>query len=68
MEIEVVVQGEDATSGRQWPCVAARLTFVAIDQDRKPTPIPALALDNEEVKASQAAGEARREARIAGRK
>lgn len=68
MEIEVLVQGEDATSGRQWPCVAARLTFVAIDQDRKPTAIPALALDSDEVKASQAAGEGRREARIAGRK
>lgn len=68
MEIEVVVQGEDATSGRRWPCVAARLTFVAIDQDRKPTAIPPLALDSEEVKASQAAGEARRQARLAGRK
>lgn len=68
MEIEVVVEGEDATSGRRWPCVAARLTFVAIDHDRKPTPIPPLAIDSEEVKASQAAGEARREARLAGRK
>jgi acyl-CoA hydrolase len=68
MEIEVVVQGEDATTGRRWPCVAARLTFVAIDQDRKPTAIPPLALDTEETKASQAAGEARREARLAGRK
>jgi acyl-CoA hydrolase len=68
MEIEVVVEGEDATSGRRWPCVDARVTFVAIDQDRKPTAIPPLALDSEEVKASQAAGEARREARLAARK
>lgn len=64
MEIEVVVEGEDATSGRRWPCVAARVTFVAIDSDRKPTAIPPLALDSEEVKASQADGEARREARL----
>ncbi len=64
MEIEVVVEGEDAMTGRRWPCVTARLTFVAIDQDRKPTPIPALLLDTPEVKASQAAGEARRQARL----
>ena len=64
MEIEVVVEGEDATTGRRWPCVAARLTFVAIDQDRKPTAIPPLALDSDEVRASQAAGEARRGARL----
>src|SRR3954462_7304622 len=42
MEIEVVVEGEDATSGRRWPCVDAKLTFVAIDQDRKPTAVPPL--------------------------
>ena len=64
MEIEVVVEGEDATTGRRWPCVAARLKFVAIDQDRKPTAIPPLALDSDEVRASQAAGEARRGARL----
>jgi acyl-CoA hydrolase len=64
MEIEVVVEGEDATTGLRWPCVAARLTFVAIDQDRKPTAIPPLALDSDDVQASQSAGEARREARL----
>lgn len=67
MEIEVVIEGEDATTGRRWPCVDARLTFVAIDQQRKPAPVPPLLLDTEEVKASQAAGEARRGARLAGR-
>lgn len=67
MEIEVVVEGEDATSGRRWPCVDARLTFVAIDASRKPTPLPPLALDTDEVRASQAAGEARRQARLAAR-
>lgn len=68
MEIEVVVEGEDATTGRRWPCVDARLTFVAIDHDRKPTAIPPLTLDSEEVKASQEAGVARREARLSNRK
>ena len=67
MEIEVVVEGENAMSGRRWPCVTARLTFVAIDTSGKPAPVPPLLLDTEEVKASQAAGEARRGARLAGR-
>lgn len=64
MEIEVVVEGEDATSGRRWPCVTARLTFVAIDGDRKPTAVAPLVLDTEDVRASQAAGEARRGNRL----
>ncbi len=68
MEIEVIVQGEDATTGRCWPCVDARLTFVGIDENGKPAVIPALLLDTEIVKASQASGEARRGARLASRK
>lgn len=68
MEIEVVVEGEDATSGRRWPCVDARVTFVAIDAARRPTEVPPLALDSDEVRASQAAGEARREARLGANK
>lgn len=67
MEIEVVVEGEDAIRGRRWPCVHARLTFVAIDENRNPSPVPALLLDSDEVRASQAAGEARRQARLAMR-
>ncbi len=64
MEIDVVVEGEDLLTGRRWPCVNALVTFVAIDAARKPTPVPALLLDSEEVKQSQAAGEARRAARL----
>jgi len=64
MEIEVVVEGEDAMTARRWPCVHARLTFVAIDDARKPTPVPTLVMDTDEVRASQAAGEARRQARL----
>lgn len=64
MEIEVIVEGEEATTGRRWPCVTARVTFVAIDEARKPTPIPPLLLDSDDVRASQAAGEARRGARL----
>ena len=64
MEIEVVVEGEDATTGRRWPCVTARLTFVAIDEARKPTAVAPLVLDTDEVRASQAAGELRRNSRL----
>jgi acyl-CoA hydrolase len=67
MEIEVIVEGENAARGTRWPCVTARLTFVAIDEQRKPTPVPPLALDTDEVKVSQAEGEARRKARLATR-
>jgi acyl-CoA hydrolase len=64
MEIEVVVHGEESTSRRRWPCVTARLTFVAIDEARKPTPVPPLLMDSDEVRASQADGEARRAQRL----
>jgi acyl-CoA hydrolase len=64
MEIEVVVEGENAATGRRWPCVDALLTFVAIDDDRKPTPVPPLVLDTDELRAGQAAGEARKAARL----
>lgn len=65
MEIHVVAEGEDSRSGRRWPCVDARLTFVAIDDEGRPTPVPALVLDTDEVRQSQAEGEARRAGRIA---
>ncbi len=64
MEIEVVVEGEEAQSGRKWPCVDAIVTFVAIDAKGRPTPVPRLTLDTDEVRASQAAGEARRQSRL----
>lgn len=64
MEITVDVEGEDARTGRRWPCVDARLTFVAIDEARKPTPVPGLILDTEEARAAQAGAEARRAARL----
>ena len=64
MEILVVVEGENAKTDKRWPCVTARVTFVGIDDSGKPTPIPPLLLDSDETRASQAAGEARRSARL----
>ncbi len=64
MEIEVIVQGENPMTGDVWPCVSALVTYVAIDHAGRPTPVPSLALDSDEVRASQRAGEARRAARL----
>ena len=67
MEISVVVQGEDAKTRRRWPCVNALVTYVAIDDARKPTPVPPLLLDSDAVRSSQADGELRRQIRLAKR-
>ena len=64
MEVEVDVEGEDSRTGKRWPCVSALLTFVALGDDGKPTPVPALEMDSDAVRASQQAGEARRAARL----
>jgi acyl-CoA hydrolase len=64
LEVEVDVTGENPQSGRTWPCVHAFLTFVAMGSDRHPTAVPPLLLDTDEVRASQAAGEERRKARL----
>ena len=65
IEIQVECRGEDSVSGREWPCVDALVTFVALDANRKPTDVPALVLDTAELSASQAAGVARKQSRLA---
>ncbi len=67
MEIEVVVEGENPRTMRRWPCVDARLVFVAIDSSGKPTPVPPLDVSTPDARASQAAGEARRRVRLGTR-
>lgn len=64
LEVEVDAEGEDVRTGLRWPCALARLTFVAIDGDRRPTAVPPLLLDSEEVVRSQRAGEDRRADRL----
>ena len=64
LEIEVIVHGEDATTGRTWPCVQARLTFVALDGHRKPTPVPPLLIDDEEGLRCQREAEERKAYRL----
>lgn len=65
MEIEVVVEGEDARTRRRWACVDARLVFVAIDDGGQPVAVPPLDLSDPAVRAGQEAAVSRRQARLA---
>jgi acyl-CoA hydrolase len=67
MEIDVRVEGEDTLTGERWPTVECRATFVALDDDGKPTPVPPLLLATAEDRAAQAAAEERRGPRLAKR-
>jgi acyl-CoA hydrolase len=67
MEIEVDVTGEDTVTGEVWPTVEARVVFVAMDESRKPTPVPPLVLETDDDRAAQSAAEQRRQARLAKR-
>jgi acyl-CoA hydrolase len=67
MEIEVIVQGENSRTRERWPCVDAFVVFVAIDERGKPVAVPPLLIDSDELRASQAAGERRRQVRLAKR-
>jgi acyl-CoA hydrolase len=63
----VKVEGEDTITGERWPTVECRVTFVAMDENRKPTPVPPLLLESDSDRAAQAAAEERRRARLAKR-
>jgi acyl-CoA hydrolase len=67
MEIDVMVSGEDTITGEQWPTVECRVVFVAMDEQRRPTPVPPLLLETAADQAAQAAAEERRRARLAKR-
>jgi acyl-CoA hydrolase len=67
MEIDVKVEGEDTITGERWPTVECRVTFVAMDENRKPTPVRPLLLESESDRAAQAAAQERRRARLAKR-
>ena len=62
------VCGEDTidagSSGRRVEC---RVVFVAMGDDRRPAPVPPLLLETDADRATQAAAEERRRARLAKR-
>ena len=67
LEVEVEVFSEEIPSGVRRATSRAYLTFVAIDRDGRPQPVPALRLETpaDETRSRQA--HARREARLAAR-
>jgi acyl-CoA hydrolase len=64
MEVAVEVEGENSRTGQRWPCVHALVTFVAISDEGVPVPVPRLVLGTDDVRTSQAEGEARRKQRL----
>ncbi len=68
LEILVEVEGEEATTGRRWPCVSAFVSFVAVDDNRVPVAVPPLELVTDAERALAAAAQGRREQRLKRRK
>src|SRR5689334_790476 len=71
LEILVDVEGEDAQSGKRWPCAHAFVTFVSmqeVDGTLKPASVPPLACENEEDRRLAADANERRAQRLARRK
>lgn len=67
MEIDVRVWGEDPLTGEEWPTVECLTTFVALDDDRRPTAVPPLLLESDADREAQEGAEQRRRARLAKR-
>ena len=67
MEIGVRVEAEDLASGEWLHTNSAYLVFVAIDAERRPTPVPELLLETADERRRWAAAEERRRARLAER-
>ncbi|NDV18227.1 acyl-CoA thioesterase [Pseudodesulfovibrio sp. JC047] len=63
MEIGVRVEAEDLTTGEVRHTNSAYLTYVALDENGKPTPVPPLTLENDTVKRRYKEAELRRELR-----
>jgi acyl-CoA hydrolase len=71
VEILVDVRGEDAQSGRRWPCACAFVTFVAIENvggQRKPALVPPLVAETDEERRLCAEATERRTQRLSRRK
>ena len=62
MMISVHVTAQDLKSSQTLPCVDALLTFVALDEQGKPTPVPALDPQSPEEKAAHQKAAERRAA------
>jgi acyl-CoA hydrolase len=68
IEILVEVEGEDAMTGRSWPCVTAFVTYVAVDPGLRPIEVPPLLLETDEERSLEEAAGERRRHRLSRRK
>lgn len=64
MEVEVRVASEDPLSGARRTTSTAFLTFVAIDEEGKPTPVPAIIPENDEERRRYEDAQERRKQRL----
>jgi len=68
MEVGVTVYREEAATCARVLCVDARATFVNVDADGRPAPVPALLLETDEDRELAAEATARRRARKAAKR
>jgi acyl-CoA hydrolase len=64
LEVEVTVNAEDPMTGDRFLTTNALITFVAIDQNSKPVPVPPVIPETEDEKKRFEDGKKRREERI----
>jgi acyl-CoA hydrolase len=68
MEVSVEVQGEDPATGKRFPTASAYVTYVGLDDDGRPAPVPSLLFETpEEIGRAEEARE-RRNSRLERRK
>ena len=65
MEVGVSVDMESLKSGIRCHCATAYLTFVALDETGRPTPVPPLETETEVDKKREKAAQERRKRRLA---
>lgn len=68
LEVEVEVKVEHPQTGHRTLCVDAFVTFVAVNDARRPCPVPPLILESAEDQRRQREAVARREERLARRR
>jgi uncharacterized protein (TIGR00369 family) len=68
MEVGVRVEAENLMTGEVRHAVSAYLTFVALDKEGKPTPVPPLILETDEQRRRNREARHRRELRLRERK
>lgn len=68
MEVGVKVEAENPKTGEHFHTSSAYMTFVALDSNGKPSPVPSLIMETPEDKRRYEQGKIRREQRLAVRK